>query len=109
MKRYQNISLIFLFIFSMSQIIFASSLRDPTRPAPENYASLLGGNGFKVQAIYHHADNYVAVIDGKTVKAGDEIYGAKVISITSCEVNLKNEDKEFSVSLCYDVKKDSPQ
>jgi len=106
MKQCGKIFISFLLVFFVSQAVLAAQMRDPTKPPPEDYALYASNGGFKVRAIYAGPEHYVAVINGKTVTVGDEIYGAKIVAITPCEVDLKNENKEFSVSLCYDVKKE---
>lgn len=80
-----------------------AQLDDPTRP-PGYRLSIPGGvksreQTFSLSSVYISAARRAAVINGKTVKKGSIINGARVIAIEPSEVKLKRDGKVISVRL----------
>lgn len=91
--------LFFLIIFSSVQI-FAAELRDPTRPdfyvpaGTTNQSMQLNLTGITISS-----DHRFAVINGNTLKIGDNIGSNKVIAIESNTVQLEGPGGKITLHL----------
>jgi hypothetical protein len=59
-------------------------------PAPTVGAGSASATGPKLQGIFYSAKNASAIINGKTVKVGDEVDGMKVVAITQQAVRVES-------------------
>jgi MSHA biogenesis protein MshK len=85
-------SLVLLFAASCAQ---AENLQDPTRPAPGAFVSTAApgsaAGGPRLQSILvarEAGGRHLAVIDGETVRLGEQFHGARVARIGDNEVEL---------------------
>jgi len=84
------------------QAILADAvLRDPTKPLTAADINVESNNsGLAVMMIRLGGDGAAANVNGKMVKVGDEINGARVVAIASTAVEFQAVDKtKFSVPL----------
>lgn len=102
-------------LLSTTNVVVGKDLRDPTQPS--NYISPDAKPGstekteVKVSAIFISGDQKSAVVNGKIVKEGDDLLGAKITSITPTMIVLENERgkmelKIVTASVLKDVKND---
>ncbi len=84
-----------LAFFSASCAAGAQALQDPTRPpaaaAAGHAAAAAGNDGPRLQTVLvgrAPGGRHMAVIDGETVRPGDDFHGARVASIKDDEVVL---------------------
>jgi hypothetical protein len=68
-------------------------------PATAEMASNEANPPFKLQAIYYRLRGPSVVVNGKTVKAGQSVDGAKVVSIQRNSVELEFHGTNFSLAL----------
>lgn len=60
----------------------AETLRDPTRPASARAATVNDAKAsLRVEAILHSGERFVAIVDGKVVRAGDRVGAARIEAI----------------------------
>jgi len=100
-----------LILLSGSFVSFAvqAQLDDPTRP-PGYRLALPGGKKatttyFSVSSIRLSSTQRVAIINDRTVEAGDRVNGAKVLAIYPSSVKLKRQGKIFTVRLISRISK----
>ena len=109
----QKMTLFTLFILTMFSIVpitLHAQLDDPTRPP--GYRLVLPG-GKKTTATDHFSLSSVrisstrrsAVVNDRSVEAGDLINGAKVVAIYPSSVKLKKQGKVFTVRLVSQIMK----
>lgn len=80
--------------------------RDPTKPAEKINEIYQESHGLTVSAILIGKNRKIAIVNGKTVKVGNIINGAKVVAINPNFVHFRAEDGDFSVFLHHgDIKK----
>jgi MSHA biogenesis protein MshK len=93
-----------LLLLSGAQLV-AAQLEDPTRPP--GFIGSANGNGSKqgqvatweVSSILISEDRRLAVVNGKTVKQGDQVGNARVIRISPIAVTLRSSVETFTVKL----------
>ena len=61
-----------------------------TKSEPPHVGSYEKTSGPKLQGIFYSANNASAIINGKTVKVGDEVDGLKVVAITQTGVRVES-------------------
>ena len=75
---------------------FGQALRDPTEPPPARFAAPAGAaaapSGPVLQSVIVSDGRKLALIDGKTYRAGDKLGNATVAAISSNEVTLRGSD-----------------
>lgn len=89
----------------MSVPLVASALEDPTRPP--SFVGVTGNSEaeqsqlpvWQVNSILISNERRVAVVNGRTVKQGDQINSARVIRISPTAVTLRNSAETFTVKL----------
>ena len=87
-----------LIISVISTQVFAEELRDPTRP--DNFTANSSIQGpLELNAIIVSADRQVAVINGVVVKVGDDVGGARVLSISPNKVQLQGASDKITLFL----------
>lgn len=83
--------------------ITAVALEDPTQPpdfvSSGNATSSAQLPRWVVSSILISKDRHLAVVNGKTVKRGEEIDGARVVSISPTAVRLRSSVETFIVKL----------
>lgn len=70
----------------------AAQLADPTRPPAATHASgeaPAAAPAARLQSVLIAPGRRLAVIDGRTVKVGETVGGAKVVAISQAEVTLE--------------------
>ncbi len=85
--------------FAIAPAGFAESLRDPTRPYLEPTPVTKAQSRFHLSAIFVSDDRRVAILNGKRVKVGDLVEGAKVIEILNDELRLSYDGRLISTRL----------
>lgn len=90
----------------MSTVLHAQ-LDDPTRP-PDHRLIFPGGKKatierFTLSSVRISAVRRSAIVNDRTVEAGDTINGAKVVAIYSSSVKLRKQGKIFTVKLIPQV------
>lgn len=106
------LTLSFMFIaFTFMPISAHAQLDDPTRP-PGYRLVLPGGKkagatgiNFSLSSVFISPTKRAAVINNRTVEAGEYVDGAKVISIDSSAVKLERQGKIITVRLLSQVVK----
>ena len=67
-----------------AQAASADRLVDPTRPANARAAiAVPGASAVKVEAIMNSGSNLLAIVNGKVVRAGDTVDGARIDAVMS--------------------------
>jgi hypothetical protein len=91
---------LFFLILLLSNFALADTvLNDPTKPA-DQAPSAVNSSGLMVNMIIIGSKNARASVNGKMVKVGEEINGAKVIAIERTAVKFsKADNSEFLVPL----------
>jgi len=90
-----------IFLVIVVQGVKASSLLDPTRPPGITYQQRV--SVIKKQTLWRLSSTLIssnrksATINGKLVRQGDSINGAKIIDIQAWDVTLKRNNKKFKV------------
>ena len=83
--------------------VSAERLPDPMRPPQTGSvlapASVRKPQDWKLHMIRISPDQRLAVINGRIVKPGDEVSGARVVSVEANTVHLRKGAKRFSVAL----------
>lgn len=80
---------VFYFCLIMASIYTSflyAAMQDPTRPS--GYVGDENTNVWQLSAIFIYPNRRVAIIDGISVKVGDEISGQRVVAIESDSVML---------------------
>ena len=84
-----------------------AQLEDPTRPPGHNLIfpgiKKATTERFTLSSVRISPARRSAVVNDRTVEAGDTINGAKVIAIYSSSVKFKKQDKVFTVKLIAQV------
>lgn len=91
-------------IYSVAVVTIAAP-RDPTRPANIKSAAVVQAKDFVVSSIMVAPGRRYAIVNGKSVKAGDKIKGAKVVSIRPNVVILNSQGNLVKVYLYPRVRK----
>lgn len=76
--------------------------KDPFAPPPVTEAPAVGKEdipALEVSAILYSGDRSAAVVNGRTVRIGDELYGQKVIDIKKGYVILGSGKKRYRLEL----------
>lgn len=109
----QKMTLFTLFIltmFSTVPINLQAQLDDPTRP-PGHRLVLPGGKKavttvrYSLSSVRISSTRRSAVVNDRSVEAGDLINGAKVVAIYPSSVKLKKQGKTFTVRLVSQIRK----
>ncbi len=74
-------------------------LVDPTRPIVSGNIAAVKKNPLILQAIYDRKGKKTAVINGKTVRVGDHLGGAKVVNISASSVSVERNGNRDLLSL----------
>jgi MSHA biogenesis protein MshK len=93
-----------LLLLSGAQLV-AAPLEDPTRPP--DFIGGVNGNGsqqgqvpsWEVSSILISGDRRLAVVNGETVRQGDQVGNARVIRISPTAVTLRTSIETFTVKL----------
>lgn len=98
-----------LMTFSFSSTIVHAQLDDPTRP-PGYRLVLPGGKKattvrYSLSSVRISSTRRSAIVNDRSVEAGDLINGAKVVAIYPSSVKLKKQGKTFTVRLVSQIKK----
>ena len=99
-----------LFIFSFISMTAHAQLDDPTRP-PGHRLVLPGGQkaaasvSFSLSSVRISPTRRSAVVNDRSVEAGDTVNGAKVVAIYPSTVKLKMKGKVFTVRLISSISK----
>lgn len=97
-------------VFGLLSFPVHAQLDDPTRP-PGYRLILPGGKKaatklrYTLSSVRISSVRRVAIINNRSVEAGDRVNGAKVIAIYPSEVKLTKQGKEFTVKLLSQVVK----
>ena len=96
--------LFFTLTVLLSGFSFAvAALEDPTKPPgfvrSGNATGTAQAPRWVVSSILISKDRRLAVVNGKTVKRGEKIAGAKVVSISATDVKLRTSVETFIVKL----------
>ena len=96
-------------MFSVVPMTLQAQLDDPTRP-PGYRLVLPGGKKattirFSLSSVRISSTRRSAVVNDRSVEAGDLINGAKVVAIYPSSVKLKKQGKTFTVRLISQVMK----
>ena len=102
-RKIKNIWFSILTILLSCLAFTAVALDDPTQPP----GFIGGGNGtgaaqlpsWVVSSILISKDRRLAVVNGKTVKRGEKVEGARVVSISPTAVKLRSSVETFTVKL----------
>jgi MSHA biogenesis protein MshK len=86
---------------------YAEQFRDPTRPADlqTNRQSDAPTPGPTLQSVLISQNRRLAIISGKTLKVGDRLGDAHVVSISDTQVVLQNGKIQQTLKLFPDIKK----
>ena len=99
-----------LMLFSAMPIAIQAQLDDPTRP-PGYRLVLPGGKKaattirFSLSSVRISSTRRSAIVNDRSVEAGDLINGARVVAIYPSSVKLKKQGKTFTVRLISQVMK----
>lgn len=77
-------------------------LKDPMRPYTRVAATAARPDdnaGWRLTTIVRSGDRHVAVVNGKAVRVGDQIGGARVAAIDAWQVQLKQGDETIVIPL----------
>ena len=100
---YKIIKLIVIFVLlPLSQYAFSGSKEDPLRPPGYSKTVVLPINKNKtwyVNEILASEGRRIAIVNGKMVKVGDTVDGAKVIKIASDKVKLHYKNRIIDLPL----------
>lgn len=98
-----------IFLYPVANVIANTELPDPTRPAtfidqdlePAVYEEPLLNEkiSWKLSAIRISDKDKTAILNGKLVRAGDNINSAKVLEINPMSVVIDHEDRKLIVKL----------
>lgn len=80
----------------------AEELQDPTQPPREAAASGIPEppeGGARVSLIRLNGSTALAMVDGRSVRAGDRLNGARVKSINAGGVTLEQDDRTWTLPL----------
>jgi hypothetical protein len=86
MDRNLKLSWLALACVAVSSLCMADGLIDPTRPANVRTSASSGAltpQRIRVEAIFNRGTQRVAIVNGKVVKAGDELAGGRVDEVTA--------------------------
>ncbi|MGS0534505.1 agglutinin biogenesis protein MshK [Pseudoalteromonas sp. SaAl2] len=92
-------------LFVCSTGVAAEQLVDPTRPQNLLATSVVKNqqSSLKLQSIIKRSGRYKAIISGQIYTVGDQINNYKVLTISSKQVVLANDNKQIKLDL-YDYK-----
>jgi MSHA biogenesis protein MshK len=79
----------------------ADQLKDPTQP-PVTSSTARGPalpRSLNLEAILQSADRYVAIVDGKIVRVGDQLGNARIEEITTDSVRYSRGGREHTIRL----------
>lgn len=102
-KQAQNVLFFGLTTVLSGMPLVTIALEDPTQPP--GFVSSANGTGsgqvpaWQVSSILIAKDRRLAVVNGKTVKRGEKVGGARVVSISPTAVRLRNSVETFTVKL----------
>ena len=102
MYKPYNIIVSMLCLLCMTSSCFSGTLGDPFRPPNYSNSTPLPKDKDKtwyVNEILASEGRRIAIVNDKTVSAGDTVNGAKVIDITSEQVILKYENRNIYLPL----------
>lgn len=97
-------------VLSLPTFSVQAQLDDPTRP-PGHRLILPGGKKaatairFSLSSVRISPTRRTAVVNDRSVEAGDMVNGAKVVAIHPSEVKLKKQGKIFTIKLLSQVVK----
>jgi len=106
----QKMTLFILMMFSVVPMTLQAQLDDPTRP-PGYRLVLPGGKKaattirFSLSSVRISSTRRSAIVNDRSVEAGDLINGAKVVAIYPSFVKLKKQGKTFTVRLVSQIRK----
>jgi MSHA biogenesis protein MshK len=88
--------------------VHSEQLADPTRPADATGAAREGSSGPSgpaLQSVLISPHRRIAIVNGKTLKLGDKVGKARLVSITETEVVLQNGKDRQILKLYPDIQK----
>ena len=98
-----------LILCMVTPALVHAQLDDPTRP-PGYRLVLPGGKKsgksvthYRLSSVYISPTRRAAVINDRTVEAGEYVFGAKVIAIHASAVTMKKQGKVFTVKLLSQI------
>lgn len=104
-KRISHTGLLFALLCLSAVQSVAAPLEDPTRP-PSFVGSASGDDAtqnvapvWRVNSILISKQRRMAVVNGKTVKQGDQVDNARVIRISPTAVTLRTSEETLTVKL----------
>jgi len=101
---------LFILMFSFTSMTVYAQLDDPTRP-PGYRLVLPGGQKasrstvFSLSSVRISPTRRTAVVNDRSVEAGDTVNGAKVVAIYPSTVKLKKKGKIFTIRLVSSISK----
>jgi len=94
-----SLSLSLLWIYSAEANVLDDPTRPPGYPRYQTSGKIKQGPSWRVNAIYIGANEKKAMINGKILRTGETINGAKVTQILPSEVQLRKNRKSIVLQL----------